>query len=548
MTPRLVRPLLAVAALLACAPAAATGAVPRLPVSLPGDASTAGVRSDGATWLVGARPGAAGARLARRYGARGFGGVAPGSSPPGSSLPGAYVLPRAHARAFARALAARGALVYAQPDVLRSRAQARTFGNDPLDDLGGYRWRDHVVSPWLAPPPGTRLIALVDATLDPAHPEFASRTIATTGGRPVTNPHGTATASVAAAPQNGIGITGLWPGGRALNVALDDRISCTDSTKGILTAIRRGASVINMSYGSSQFCVPEYLALELAVGHGIVPVAAAGNELAEGNPAEFPATLPHVITVGAVGRTDAPSGFSNASSAVDLSAPGVGIPTAVPEALDTEDGVRDGYETQSGTSFSAPMVAAAIAWVRAARPELQADQAADAVRYSARDVGPAGYDRATGYGELSVDRALAQRPGPHDPGEPNDGPGLIDGSLLGAARHALYAGHASAHRDGTVDATEDPADWYRILLPPYRAAHVTARPRSGDIGLIVRGARGRAGAPRSYPIVARSSHRGGRRERLRLANRTGDRRVLFVGVTPGRGPRLDAAYRLVVAR
>ena len=41
--------------------------------------------------------------------------------------------------------------------------------------------------------------------------------------------------------------------------------------------------------------------------------------------------------------------------------------TAVPPALD-EDGNQDGYERPDGTSFSAPMVAAAVAWVRAARP------------------------------------------------------------------------------------------------------------------------------------------------------------------------------------
>ena len=43
----------------------------------------------------------------------------------------------------------------------------------------------------------------------------------------------------------------------------------------------------------------------------------------------------------------------------------------------------------SGTSFSSPMVAAAVAWVRAARPELTPFQAAQVVRLGARDVGAA---------------------------------------------------------------------------------------------------------------------------------------------------------------
>ncbi len=61
-----------------------------------------------------------------------------------------------------------------------------------------------------------------------------------------------------------------------------------------------GAAVINMSYGSQSLCRAEYNALQLAVRRGIVPVAAAGNEFDSGNPLEFPASLPHVLTVAAV--------------------------------------------------------------------------------------------------------------------------------------------------------------------------------------------------------------------------------------------------------
>jgi hypothetical protein len=540
MTSRPVRVALIAAGLVLCAPAAATATLPALPMSLPGDASAAGMRADRATWIVGARPGAAARRLARAHGARSLG------------APGAYVVPRARARALARALAAVHRLTYAQPDVLRSTLQARPFGNDPLDALDGYRWRDHVVRPTTQPPTRRHaLIALVDATLDDTHPEFAAGNVTTTGGRRVTNSHGTSTASVAAAPQNGVGLTGLWPGGRALNIALDDDISCADSTRGILAAVAHHASVINMSYGSPRFCTPEYLALERAFGHGIVPVAAAGNELAEGNPIEFPAALPHVVTVGAVGPDDLASWFSNANAAVDLAAPGVCIPVAVPAALAKEDTgcppAPDGYDHESGTSFAAPMVSAAIAWIRSARPGLKADQAADVVRYAARDVGTRGYDGETGYGVLDVDAALKLRKGPHDPGEPNDGPALVDGSLLGAARPFLFTGRRAGHRSGTVDLTEDPQDWFRIELGGHRSAHVSLRPRSGNADVIVRGLQ-RKGGTRRYPLESRAAHAGSRRERLVLVNRSGRRKVLFVGVQPGKGRRLDAAYSLTVSR
>jgi len=97
---------LAIAALLALfiAPAARADEFPR---QLPGDASAASVSADPDTWLVGAVPGGDAAAIARRFGARHVGAKATGG----------YVISRAKARAFARALGNR--LVYAQANALR---------------------------------------------------------------------------------------------------------------------------------------------------------------------------------------------------------------------------------------------------------------------------------------------------------------------------------------------------------------------------------------------------------------------------------------------
>ena len=192
--------------------------------------------------------------------------------------------------------------------------------------------------------------------------------VSTLGGLPVASAHGTETAAVAAAPKNDRGILGVWPGMRALNVPLPEMIRCADSVSGISRAIAQGAAVINMSYGSAAPCFAEYVQLQLATAKGITLVAAAGNELSNGNPLLFPASLPHVLTVAAVGSDLKAPFFSSASAAVDLAAPGVGILSATPPQFD-EDGTRDGYEAVTGTSFSAPMVAAAAAWLRAAQAE-----------------------------------------------------------------------------------------------------------------------------------------------------------------------------------
>ncbi len=275
-------------AMLAAPPAMADAPAP--PMALPGDAVAASAPAASGTWIVGARPGARTRAVARRFGAEHVG-------PAGT---GGYAVAHSRARAFARALGSR--LTYAQPDTLAQPLQ-RAVAQDPLA-VAPNDWRDWIVNPALTPPvvdANSPLIAVVDAQLDRSHPEWQGGNTDTIDQFAVTNAHGTATTSVAAAPVNGLGIVGVWPGARALNLPLSEQLTCRERADQIGVAIERKAAVINMSYGANSVCFPEYLALQVAVASGIVPVAAAGNEFTEGNPAEFPASLPHVVTVAAVG-------------------------------------------------------------------------------------------------------------------------------------------------------------------------------------------------------------------------------------------------------
>src|SRR5829696_5577672 len=328
-------------------------------VTLPSDAAAAAVEADPATWIVGARAGGAdAARIARAHGATHIAG-------------GAWLAPRRNARALAGALRAHGLLDYAEPNRIGERAQAP----DPLSPQA--RWREFVVGDAVAPPvtATSPLIAVVDTLIDVGHPEIAGSNITTLGGVALRDFHGTATSTVASAPANGVGMLGIWPNARTLNVPLPDgaQITCSDSARGIAAAVKARAAAINMSYGSPSKCIAEEQQIQRAVKLGAVPVAASGNEFDQGNPLEFPASLPHVLTVGAIGPDDKPTFFSNESAAVDLSAPGIGILTAVPAAFDKDGPNQDGadfgvgFSLVAGTSFSAPMVSAAVAWVRAAR-------------------------------------------------------------------------------------------------------------------------------------------------------------------------------------
>jgi hypothetical protein len=496
------------------------------------------VRADSRTWIVGARPGAAGRAVARRFGARSL----------GREL-GIYVVAKPRARAFAGALRARRLLVFADADRVSHRFQA--VPDDPLSNTP-WNWRSAVADPAAPAPPAVTaqgpLLALVDAELDKTHPEWTGdANVTTLGRRPLTNSHGTATASVATAPANGIGIVGVYPGARTLNLPLPDEIRCRDSTRQILRAVEQRAKVINMSYGSPDPCQAEYVALQYAVGRDVVLVAAAGNEGDQGNSLQFPATFPHVVTVAAVDPSGQHAPFSESNPAVDLSAPGVAVMTAVPPQLDTADGSQDGYEAQSGTSFAAPMAAGAALWRRAADPALSGYQTAQKLRLGAAQhpLGAPGWDPQTGYGLLSVASSLGVGQIPDDPLEPNDNIVWVDGDAFDKPDRAIYGGRRPVSFSAQLDAYEDPADVYRVVVRAHRTARVTATPTAGDIELEAFDSRASTIA-RTRGRVGRSARRGTVPERLTLRNRTARSKVFFAALGVQRGGQLNASYTISV--
>ena len=110
----------------------------------------------------------------------------------------------------------------------------------------------------------------------------------------VTDEHGTAVAATAAAPANGVGIVGLWPGLPTRVYAHD--FSCGGAARAIDQASADGASVINMSFGSRYWCHTLYVAVTGSAGSSVM-VASGGNEFDQGNVPLYPASWPHVMTV-----------------------------------------------------------------------------------------------------------------------------------------------------------------------------------------------------------------------------------------------------------
>jgi hypothetical protein len=364
----------------------------------------------------------------------------------------------------------------ARPDRQLAPAQAAA---DPDPLLQNEWWLADVGATNGVPPgPGVPVV-VIDTGLDFSHPEFAGRP-ETAGLKPQsvvdssTDFHGTAVASVIAAPANGVGMVGVYPQAvlQAYDADLSGRLTEGEVIQGIETAAQQGRAVINLSLGGSQFDPVLQDVVFSAFRRGALIVAASGNSGNRGSTLSFPASLAHVLTVGATNSADKPASFSSSSAAVDLAAPGVGITTAVPLSYDST-----GYRLHDGTSFAAPIVSGAAAWVWTARGDLDNTQVFDLLRFSARDVWTPGFDLYTGFGILDVASALAREAPPRDAQEPDDDVRLVNpGGLFALGTPALTSRtKAKGSLRATLDVTEDPVDVYRVWVPAGRTVTVNAR-------------------------------------------------------------------------
>lgn len=127
-------------------------------------------------------------------------------------------------------------------------------------------------------------------------------------------------------------------------------------------------ALLNLSFGGYVFDDPALLASSVAgaQARGYVVVASAGND-GTCRPS-FPAALPGVVAVGAVGPYG-PAAFTNHGPWVRACAPGVDLVStffagwngAGPAAAGTDPDDYTGWACWSGTSFSAPVVVGALA-------------------------------------------------------------------------------------------------------------------------------------------------------------------------------------------
>ena len=214
-----------------------------------------------------------------------------------------------------------------------------------------------------------------------------------------------------------------------------------DLVDALYYAVDNGARVINMSLGFTGTGNPDAggsvctevvglnAALDYAYAHGVVVVAAAGND---GGPiVTCPAAYPTVIAVGATRYDAQVTSYSNRGAALDVAAPG-----GDPNVDQNGDGFSDGITQEtyctpasllmiiailngtaadfsqfcdvfmSGTSMATPHVSGIAALLLGDDSSLTPDEVRTIIESTARDGGSAGWDDAYGWGVVDAGAAM----------------------------------------------------------------------------------------------------------------------------------------------
>jgi len=377
----------------------------------------------------------------------------------------------------------------------------------PNDELLPTQWsitKTHAEQAWDATTGSSQVVvAIVDTGVDPTQPDLSGKLVA--GYDYVNNDqdpsddngHGTAVAGIVAAnTDNRIGVAGYCWACRLMPVKVlgaDGTGFASGLAQGIVWATDHGARVINASLGSTVDDPTLTAAAQYAWAHGVLVVAAAGNESSPTS--DYPAALPNVLSVSASDENDQLYGFSNSGALV--AAPGENSTTAP----------GSGYVSFLGTSSAAPVVSGIAGLAFSLVPSATPAQVEQAIESSAVPMAGVASGRVDAYAALhALAPALAP---PIGTGKGREDSG--SGTRTGATRTVVVRGRLTRRQSrsivlttgtGLLSATAKSRGRAAIRLRLSAARRIVASARgSGRANL-----RAKVG-PRTYRLVVSTTSR-----------------------------------------
>lgn len=247
------------------------------------------------------------------------------------------------------------------------------------------------------------VIGMVDTAVNLKHDALKGRTIEVINLRDdklkvSTSKHGTAIAALLAGSPD-YRLPGLLPDAKLIAVdpyhqgeGADDRVNVYDLVRAIDLLIARVPDAINLSLSGPHNALLED-AVRAAHDAGIPIIAAAGNKGPKAEPS-YPAAYDNVIAVTAIDRRYAVYRRAGQGEHIDFAAPGVNITTVAP---------IKGLRRNTGTSFAAPFVTAAVAVLKSANRNTNHEMLVELLAANALDLGETGRDQVFGWGLIRTD-------------------------------------------------------------------------------------------------------------------------------------------------
>ncbi|MFH1052423.1 MAG: S8/S53 family peptidase [bacterium] len=193
--------------------------------------------------------------------------------------------------------------------------------------------------------------------------------------------HGTSVAGIASATtDNEAGICGTAFKCRFFPIKIEAGGELIKAYESIYYAAKRGFKVVNCSWGIVKpYSEIDQSAFNYAVANDVAVVASGGNDMGslENN---YPSAYDGVLAVGEVNQSDIFSG-NNIGAYLDVLAPGTRN-----WAPDNSNGSTGYGNSETGSSFSSPVVTGILALIRSKYPYLSALQSIELARQSVDDV------------------------------------------------------------------------------------------------------------------------------------------------------------------